>query len=76
MRDWNAWLYGLLHGVISSIASGVVVVIVDPHTFSEWDKLLKITGALGIWGAAMYLKQSPLPAEIPPKTKAAGAGEQ
>jgi len=57
------WLKGLAAAVVSSIASGVVVVIVDPHTFGEWEKLAKICAALGVWGAAMYLKQSPVPPE-------------
>lgn len=56
------WVKGLAAAVISSIASGIVVVIVDPITYQgEWEKLAKISAALGIWGAAMYLKQSPVP---------------
>ena len=62
--NWKPWLKGLFAAVISSVASGGVVVIVDPHTFADWDKLMKICGALGIWGAFMYLKQSPMPPDV------------
>jgi hypothetical protein len=67
--DWKRWLKGLVAAVVSSVASGGVVVIFDPHTFHDWDKLWKISLALGAWGAFMYLKQSPLPSGgyLPPQ---------
>lgn len=62
--NWKSWLKGLIAGIVSSVASGIVVVLVDPHTFSDYDKLIKIGIGLGIWGAAMYLKQSPVPPDV------------
>jgi hypothetical protein len=58
---WTVWLKGLIAAIISGVSSAVVVVIVDPHTFGEWEKLGKIALAQAALGAAAYLKRSPLP---------------
>lgn len=55
------WLRGLVGAVINSVASCVTAVIVDPHTFAEWDKLAKLAIVSAVVGAALYLKQQPLP---------------
>lgn len=59
------WLRGLFGAVINSGASAVTVVIVDPHDFSPTNgglmNLLSVMGSAAIVGAALYLKQHPLP---------------
>lgn len=61
------WGRGLLGAAINSAASAVTVVIVDPTDFSPLHggltKLLSVMGVAGIFGAALYLKQHPLPEE-------------
>lgn len=62
MRKWGR---GLLGAAINSAASAVTVVIVDPSDFSPVGgglfKLLSVMGASALVGAALYLKQHPLP---------------
>lgn len=61
------WARGLLGAAINSAASAVTVVIVDPQDFNPMDggvwKLLSVMGVAAIFGAALYLKQHPLPEE-------------
>jgi hypothetical protein len=61
------WLLGLIGGSISSAASTITVMIVDPLKFNLTLDGLKNLGVLilvsGIFGAALYLKQSPIPPE-------------
>lgn len=59
------WARGLLGAAINSAASAVTVVIVDPVDFSPLNggllKLLTVMGVSALFGAALYLKQHPLP---------------
>lgn len=58
------WLHGLGATVINGFASGVVLCIAEPQHFNIWDgrnKLLTVSLVMGIFGAANYLKQAPLP---------------
>ena len=63
------WVRGLLGAAINSAASAITVVIVDPADFNPMDgglwKLLSVMGVAAIFGAALYLKQHPLPEEEP-----------
>ena len=63
--NWNRWLKGLISAVIGGAANSITVMIVDPIAFN----LNEGSGKLGVvalvsalLAAAMYLKQSPLPA--------------
>ena len=60
-KPMDKCLKGLFAAVVSSVASGVVLLIADPYAFSDWEKLAKTSLALGVWGLCMYLKQSPIP---------------
>ena len=61
------WARGLLGAAINSAASAVTVVIVDPQDFSPTNggiwKLLSVMGVAAVFGAALYLKNHPLPEE-------------
>ena len=61
------WGRGLVGAAINSAASAVTVVIVDPHAFNPMDggvwKLLSVMAVAAAFGAALYLKQHPLPEE-------------
>lgn len=61
---WGPWLRGFISAVISSAVGGASLILVDPHTFTEWDKLVKITGVFALVGVVNYLSKSPLPAEV------------
>lgn len=64
MRDWRNWLDGLLGAAISSAANGIVVGFVDPTDFNFSTGLHKLEDVIffsAIVGAALYLKQKPLP---------------
>lgn len=64
IRQWGR---GVLGAAINSAASALTVVIVDPHTFNPADgglmKLLSVMGVSAAFGAALYLKQHPLPGD-------------
>ena len=61
------WARGLIGAAINSAASAVTVVIVDPSDFNPLDggltKLLTVMGVSALFGAALFLKQHPLPDE-------------
>lgn len=61
------WGRGLLGAAINSAASVVTVVIVDPLDFNPLNggllKLLSVMGVAAAFGAALFLKQHPLPEE-------------
>ena len=69
--QWESWLYGLFSGIISGVSTTILSVIgvtaVDQIGLSIKQFDLRQLGMLatvsGIIGAAMYLKQSPLPKE-------------
>ena len=63
--DWNKWIKGLVSAVIGGGANAITVAIVDPIAFNLQEgasKLLTVALVSAIVAAAMYLKQSPLPA--------------
>lgn len=63
-KGWRYWALGLWAAIVNGFASGVVLVIVDPHDFNLYDgrgKLLATSATLGLLGAANFLKQHPIP---------------
>ncbi|HEX2099180.1 MAG TPA: hypothetical protein VHF69_00870 [Candidatus Synoicihabitans sp.] len=64
LRSPRAWVYGLFASIIGGSANAFIVVMVDPLKFnlgSGLADLLKVAVASGLFSAALYLKQSPLP---------------
>lgn len=64
------WARGVAGAAINSGATAVTVLIVDPVGFSPataggWGKLLSAIAVSAVVGAALYLKQHPLPPEQP-----------
>lgn len=62
--NWRMWVRGLAAAVINAGASSVTVVIVDPHNFNldaGLGKLLSVMAVSATVGAALYLKEHPLP---------------
>lgn len=59
------WARGLLGAAINSAASAITVVIVDPVKFNPLAggaaELATVAAVAGLFGAALYLKQHPLP---------------
>lgn len=67
MTNKQKWIRGLLGAAINSAASSVTVVIVDPIAFDPIHggamKLLSVFLVSAVAGAALFLKQHPLPDE-------------
>jgi hypothetical protein len=68
------WLRGLIGAVVSSAANVITVLIVDPEKFSinstgGWKHLGSVVLISAIVGAALYLKQAPLPPIIETQVK-------
>lgn len=64
--DWKLWLKGLLAAVISSAANSISVLVADPQHFNPsaaggMRNLGIVALVSAIVGAALYLKQSPVP---------------
>jgi len=63
--NWKLWGRGLIAAAINTIASSVVVIIVDPTTFNLFQggatKLGQVALVSAILGAALYLKEHPDP---------------
>lgn len=59
------WGRGVLGAAINSAATAVTVMVVDPVAFNPMQggllKLLSAMGIAAVVGAALYLKQHPLP---------------
>lgn len=60
---WQHWLKGLLAAFVSGAANAVSMMIVDPEhfNFGQFGNLGEVALISGLIGAAMYLKQSPVP---------------
>lgn len=63
MLKLRNWLLGLVGAAINAASGGVALVVVDPHAFGDWEKLLKVCGVLAVSGAALFLKNHPLPVD-------------
>lgn len=60
----RTWLHGLAATFVNGVASGIILIVVDPKAFNvqaQWKQLLSASLLLGVLGAANYLKASPLP---------------
>ena len=64
-KTLKVWTRGLIGAAINSSASAVTIVIVDPVNFNPIGdglyKVLSVMGVSALFGAALYLKQHPLP---------------
>ena len=61
---WRMWVRGLLAAVINAGAASITVVIVDPADFNLTTgvgKLWMVMAVSSLVGAALYLKEHPLP---------------
>ncbi len=66
LRDWKVWLKGLVAAAISSASNAIAALVADPKHFSPAEvggfrKLGVVVLVSAIVGAALYLKQSPVP---------------
>jgi hypothetical protein len=64
--NWRIWLKGLFAAIVSSSANSISVLIADPHHFNPgvaggFKNLGVVALVSAIVGAALYLKQSPVP---------------
>ena len=64
--NWRLWLKGLIAAVISSASNSICVLIADPQHFipgtvGGFRNLGVVALVSAIVGAALYLKQSPVP---------------
>ena len=63
--NWRIWLKGLIAAVVASAANSVSALIADPEHFNPslagWKNLGVVALVSAIVGAALYLKQSPVP---------------
>ncbi len=62
--SFRLWLHGLVGAAINSGANAVTLMIVKPEDFNlkaGLNDLIKVTVLSAIFGAALYLKRSPLP---------------
>ncbi|MGH9325431.1 MAG: hypothetical protein ACRD2B_01880 [Terriglobia bacterium] len=64
--NWKMWLKGLFAAIVSSAANSISVLIADPSHFSPtqsggFRNLGIVALVSAIVGAALYLKQSPVP---------------
>jgi hypothetical protein len=63
-RNVRLWVRGLIAAVIGGAANAVIVMILDPIDFNLGagaGKLAIAAGSSALVGAALYLKQHPLP---------------
>lgn len=60
---WGVWLKGLIAGIVQGLATGITTYMAYPDLIkiSEWGKIVAVIGLSGLVGAALYLKQSPIP---------------
>ena len=66
MNNWQNWLRGLFSAIIGGAANSITVMIVEPASFNFEEglgKLGMVALISAIVAAAMFLKQSPLPAK-------------
>ena len=66
LTDWRHWIKGLLAASVSAGASAISGMIVDPNQFNlstGLGQIGKLVAINALVGAALYLKQSPLPQE-------------
>lgn len=63
--NWKVWLKGLIGAIVSTAANSVSVLVADPKHFNPgiagWANLGLVALVSAVVGAALYLKQSPVP---------------
>lgn len=65
--DWLLWLRGLVAAIINGAATAITTAIVAPDQFNLTTgkgNLISVMVVAAIFGAASYLKQSPLPGAV------------
>lgn len=64
--DWRNWVRGVIGAAIGSASNSVAAVVIAPESFNFHDGLSKLgefAAYSAIIGAAMWLKQHPVPDE-------------
>jgi hypothetical protein len=65
MKSLEIWAKGLIAAIVSAASNSVVMAIADPTHFNPskagWHDLGVLVVASATVGAALYLKQSPVP---------------
>lgn len=59
-KNWRIWLKGLASAAISGGATGIVVALSAPQGYG-FKNLAVVMLTAGVAGAALYIKQSPMP---------------
>ena len=59
-KNWRIWVKGLLSAVISGGATGIAAALSAPQPYGFWNLSIVMFTA-GVAGAALYIKQSPMP---------------
>ncbi len=59
-KNWRIWLKGLLSAAISGGATGIAAALSAPQPY-EVKNLMIVMFTAGVAGAALYIKQSPIP---------------
>jgi hypothetical protein len=65
--DWTTWLRGLAGASVGGGANAVTIMVIKPEDFNfatGWPNLWKFCLVSMLVSLALYLKQSPIPAEI------------
>ena len=59
-KNWRIWIKGLISAVVSGGATGVAAALSAPQPYG-FKNLFIIMFTAGVAGAALYIKQSPMP---------------
>lgn len=59
-KNWRVWAKGLLSAAISGGATGIAAALSAPQPYPI-KNLLVVMLTAGVAGAALYIKQSPMP---------------
>lgn len=65
---WRHWLRGLIGATIGGGANSISAMVIDPEAFNfgaKWKHTIALTVVSALISAALYLKQSPLPDDMP-----------
>ena len=65
-KNWRHWIHGLIAAIISSASTTILATVGTNITGDplNWHQIQTIAVSSSFMGALLYLKQSPLPAEI------------
>jgi hypothetical protein len=80
MKSLATWLKGLIAAVVSAAANVTTLAIADPQHFDPskagWHDLGTLVVVSAVVGAALYLKQSPVPSTPPASSPSSPATAQ